>query len=65
MRYQDNIITSVRKVRHDNLWHIYYLVYTCDKKSKRETYDRVTREEAMEVISEMNNSENSILRFIH
>jgi transposase len=65
MHYKDHIITSVRKVRHDNFWHIYYLVYNYDKKSKRETYDRVTREEAMRVIAEMNKSETSLLRFIH
>jgi len=42
----ENII-GVRKVRWDMLWHILY------KWGKQETYDRVSKEEAMEVLKQI------------
>jgi hypothetical protein len=61
MHYKDNIITSVRKVRYDELWHVYYLVNSQHSKL-RETYDRVSKAEAMSVIRKMKNP-NSRLSF--
>lgn len=46
MSYRDvhpNDIIGVRKVRWDMLWHVLY-------KFGKETYDRVSKEEAMEVL---------------
>lgn len=48
MSYKHNLenITEIRKVKWDELWHIVYMF------GKGETYDRVTKEEALALESE-------------
>jgi hypothetical protein len=41
--YKYGKVIAVRKVRWDMLWHVVYLF------GKRETYDRVSKDEALQV----------------
>ena len=41
MSYKHREVTGIRKMRWDKLWHILYLL------DGQETYDRVSKEEAL------------------
>jgi len=48
MSYKNNPdkVTGIRKVKWDELWHVVYLI------KGRETYDRVTKKEALKAEAE-------------
>jgi hypothetical protein len=47
MHYKEHTVIGVRKTRYDMLWHVLYVI---GGKTPRETYDRVSQEEAMEAL---------------
>ena len=52
MSYKDHVVTGVRKVKWDGLWHVMYAVKyrdMNDKKKIMETWDRVSKKEALKV----------------
>ena len=63
MKYQDHLITQVVRVTNDQLWHIFYLIGK--GQARRETYDRVPKEEALNVIEQMEKrSPSCVLSFL-
>jgi hypothetical protein len=48
--YKYHTVTGVRKMKWDMLWHVIY-----KDGNKEETYDRVSKAEAMEVLKTLEN----------
>lgn len=61
MHYKDHPITEVRKVSYDMLWHVCYIVASFPNAKMNETYDRVTKEEAMKIIDKMEKRDPSLI----